>query len=706
LSVSLPATILRSQRFSSVRKTLALLSTLYSISAAAEVLDPPSLRCASVDLAGDVTLTWVVPSDPGNIFQEYAIYCSTVSASGPYTVVGTSPVYGLSNWTHGGAGANTGSRWYFVTTITVDPPPNESFASDTLQTIFLQVAQSTPLGSAVLDWNVLHDPLLPTTAIDQEVLMEYPVGTWSTQHIVGPSVEHLEQVIDICDDSLTWRIAVADQLGCVSYSNLDGGQFADVTAPSPPEVVTVSVDTATNQVVITWEQSPEPDTDGYIIILLDNGFPILIDTIFGQTDTSFSWVNSAAGAGAEAWTVAAFDTCLAGDPPAPNTSATESAHTSIFASTFYDRCEASCLVTWSHYVGWDVVSYEVYAALNGAPPVLITTVQGFASSFLHETLVPFAEYCYVVKAIGAEPWMRSLSNQVCKETDYPALPQSNYLSLVTVAAPNHIVVEDQVDQSASVRRYRLERSNNGEPWEQVASQPGGVAPSIIFNDLDVLTDLRSYTYRVVVEDSCGVEAVTSNDGTSILLLVEAGNDGVNRLRWNGYEDWAGNVSGYAVYRSVGDGPFIQIHFGGPTDWEAEDNVNSFTYSNGRFCYYVEALETGNPTGANAISTSNIACAIQPEGVWVPNAFNPSSAESANVAFKPIVAFVDVKGYEFNIYNRWGQLIWNTTDVYKAWDGRVNDNYVPQGVYAYYVAVLNGAGKKFEERGTVTFLCCP
>ncbi len=679
---------------------------LLSISAAADVLDPPSLRCASVDLAGDVTLTWVVPPDPGNLFQEYAIYCSTVAEAGPYAVVGTSNVYGLSTWTHGGAGADSGPRWYFVTTLTVDPPPNESFPSDTLQSIFLQVAQSTPLGSAVLDWNILHDPPLPTTATAQLVLLEHPLGIWATEASVGALEDHYEQVIDICQDSLTWRISVTDQLGCVSYSNLDGGQFADVTAPTPPVVATASVDTATNQVVLTWDPSPEPDTDGYIVILIVNNFPLIIDTIYGQADTSFSWVGSAAGAGAESWTVAAFDTCLAGNPPAPNTSATEAAHTSIFASTSYDRCQANCLISWSHYVGWDVVSYEVYTALNGAPPVLISTLQGFETSFTHDGLEPFAEYCYVVKAIGDSTWMRSLSNQVCQVTDYPALPQSNYLSLVTVTAPDHITVVDQVDQSASVRRYRLERSNNGEPWELVATQPGGLSPTVVFDDTDVLTDQRSYIYRVIVEDSCGVDAITSNEGTSILLIAEAGNDGVNRLRWNGYEQWSGNVSGYAVYRSVGDGPFTPINFNAPAEWEAEDNVNLLINSNGRFCYYVEAIETGNPTGMNALSTSNIACAIQPEAVWVPNAFNPSSTELENIAFKPVVAFVDVKGYEFVIFNRWGQQIWSTTDVNEPWDGRVNDNYVPQGVYAYYVAVLNGAGKKFEDRGTVNFLCCP
>lgn len=689
-----------------MRLGLPLLAFILSLTARAEVLDPPSLRCASVGLNGDVTLTWVVPSDPNNVFSEYRVYFSDVSDSGPFSVVTTSNVYGLSTLVHAAAGADTGPRWYYMTTVSVDAPPNESVPSDTLQTIFLTVVQSTPLGSAVLDWNLLHDPPLATSDDEQLVQREFPQGTWSLVEAVDELTDHYQQVIDICEDSLTYRIALHDQLGCISYSNLTGDVFADVTPPSAPEVVTVSVDTATNQVVLDWEPSPEPDTDGYIIFLIDGNNNYIIDTVFGQGNTSFVWDDSAAGEGAESYTVAAFDTCLTGNPPSPNTSATKPAHTSIFTTATYDRCAASCQIFWTPYIGWDVVNYEVYAAFNGGPAVLISTVPGFTHAYTHEDLEPFSEYCYTVKAIGDSTFMRSLSNQVCQLTDYPALPASNYLRVATVVAPDHIVVVDSVDGSASVRRYRLERTNNGGPWEEVASQPGSGSPTVVFNDLDVITDLRSYSYRVIVEDSCGVEALTSNTGTTMLLVAEAGVDGVNRLRWNGYEEWAGTVSGYTVYRSIGEGPFEPIAFNAPDDWDLDDPVNNFYTSNGRFCYYIEAVETGNPSGIDALSNSNTACAIQQEAVWVPNAFNAASETAQNTHFQPVVAFVDVKGYEFIIFNRWGQEIWSTTDVYEPWNGTVNGNYVPQGVYAYYVAVYNGAGKKFEERGTVTFLCCP
>ena len=83
--------------------------------------------------------------------------------------------------------------------------------------------------------------------------------------------------------------------------------------------------------------------------------------------------------------------------------------------------------------------------------------------------------------------------------------------------------------------------------------PGGGGLPIQFTDTDVLTAERSYQYRVVVDDSCGNEVPIPILGT-VSCRAEAGLDGINRLSWNGYAGWAGNV-GAEVHRSIDDGPF-------------------------------------------------------------------------------------------------------------------------------------------------------
>jgi len=681
-------------------RAAGVLSTFVAVTAVhAVVLDPPSFRCVSVNLAGDAVLTWVAPPDPNADFANYEVWWSA-SLSGPYALLTTIPVYGTPGWTHFGAGANNAPQFYYLTTVSASAPPNTSVSSDTLSTMHLTVGQSTPLGSALLDWTPQHVPPIATASANVDVQLEHPIGTWSLIHQQATTDLDYAHVISICEDSLTYRIGLTNTLGCVSYSNRAGDVFADATPPGSPVMVTVSVDTATGLATLDWAPSPEDDTNAYIIVLSTPGGNVILDTIYGQFNTSYTWLASNASGAAESFTVAAFDTCWSGTPASPNTSATLPPHTTIHTTTQYDKCEGRITVAWTPYVGWAVQSYEVYAQKNGGAVFLLGNFPASASQAVHFDVDPFATYCYVVKAIRDGGGTSSLSNKACRITDYPPVPTYNYLRTVTVVEKDHIMVVDSVDGSAEVKRYRFERSRNGEPYQQVATFGGGAGPVIAFHDLDVDTDQRSYLYRVVVDDSCGNELITSNEGTSIFLRAEADLSGFNRLVWNGYEDWAGVVSGYAIHRAIGTDPYQLIAVNGPTEWTFTDDVRDLFTTTGRFCYKVEALETLNPSGIDATAMSNEACAIQQEQVWIPNAF---IAGGANDAFIPVIAYVDVSRYEFTIINRWGQEIWTTNDPTEAWKGTINGAYVPQGVYAYYCSFLNGAGQEFVKRGTVTFL---
>ncbi|MBL7963968.1 MAG: gliding motility-associated C-terminal domain-containing protein [Flavobacteriales bacterium] len=685
-------------RSSGVRVLLVLVLLLGSMAARAVVLDPPSLRCASVDPAGDVTLTWVIPPDPNGDFDHYDIFHAN-AVGGPFTLIGAVAPYAQTTWLHAGAGAGSGPQYYYMVTVSSGAPPNSSLPSDTLSTLYLQVNQSTPIGNAVLSWTAQHLPPLSTAAAMYDIWMEYPIGTWQ---VVGQTINtnlSFSYPISICEDSLTFRVSLTNDQGCSSFSNLDGDEFVDATPPSSPIVVTASVDTATGLATITWLPSPEGDTDAYIIVLTTPGGNIIIDTVWGQFTNTYIWLLSNAANGAESFTVAAFDTCWTGSPPSPNTSATLASHRTIYTSTTHDKCAGEVTVSWTPYVGWPVQTYEVHARMGTGAWFQLGTFGPTVTSALHSGVPPSTLCCYVVKAIR-EDGTFVLSNKACRFTDYPPIPAFNYLATVTVLEKDHILVQDLVDMTAQAKRYRLQRSDNGGPWVEIAQAPGTLGPLVDFNDLDVVTNERSYQYRVVVDDSCGTEALTSNIGTSILLFAEADLTGVNRLRWNGYMQWDGGVAGYNIYRSVQGDPYTLIATNPQDIWNFTDDVGDLITTNGRFCYIVEAVETGNPFGANAYARSNEACAVQELSIFIPNAFIHGGY---NNSFKPVLAFADVNGYEFTIFNRWGQSIWTTNDPEEAWKGQVNGNFVPQGVYAYYCAVKDGRGNFIEKRGTVTFI---
>ncbi|MFT3885261.1 MAG: hypothetical protein QM724_07475 [Flavobacteriales bacterium] len=469
-----PARIPGMSRYTRMRLLGFALLCCWAGRSAATVLDPPVLRCASLDASTDaVQLTWGAPPDPTGEFLRYNIYQSP-AIGGPYALVGNEPLYAAGGWTHASSGANAGPRYYYITTVSTSGMPNESAPSDTVATIFLQVTQSSPLGRAVLDWGLPHTPPLPGTSDSTAIFLEYPQGTWTFLDSVSNTTRHYTHVIDICDDSLTFRIGQPGS-GCVSVSSLHGAVFHDVTPPTIPQIVTVSVDTVAGRTVVDWDPSPELDTDGYIVVLIDGGGNVVIDTIYGRLNTSYVWSSSDPGARAESYTIAAIDTCWHGVPAHPNTSAAGTPHTTVFATTTYDRCGATVTVQWSPYAGWPVQAYRLYVRENNGPSVLLAELSAGASSFVHP-VHPFTTYCYVVQAIGSDPAHVSLSNVTCRNTAYPAMPQWNYIRVATVAGENVITVVDSVDMSVQAGRYRLERTTNGGDWQEVASVPGGGGP--------------------------------------------------------------------------------------------------------------------------------------------------------------------------------------------------------------------------------------
>lgn len=684
-----------------VRSLFLLTAVIFSCEASAVVLDPPSLRCASVQPNGDVLLSFLAPPDPNGDFSSYSVYHAG-NLAGPYALVGSIAVYGQATYLHAGAGANGGQQFYYLTTTSGSPPPNTSVPSDTLGTLFLQVTQSAPLGSALLSWTPQHSPPLGTALGQYTIFMEYPLGTWTPVGSVPNTTLNYAEVISICEDSLNFRIRLENASGCFSESNATGAVFADATPPSSPNMTVVSVDTTSGLATLSWAPSPELDTDGYIIVLSQPP-PIgnaIIDTVYGRLNTFYTYTASQAGSGPECYTLAAIDTCFTGNPPSPNTSASLAPHCTVYTTTSYDRCAGIVTIDWTFYEGAPIQYYEVYVQEGGGPWALLGTFSPFDNSTQQSGVDPFTTYCYVVKAYLDSGTSTSLSNKACRVTDYPAIPQFNYIRTATVLGPEEVLVVDSIDSSAEVRRYLLERSTNGGPYMTVAVQAGVGGGVIQFTDFDVDTDERSYTYRVQVQDSCGNDAVTSNIGNTIHLRAEAGLDGFNRLIWNGYEDWAGQVSGYAILRSVAGGPYTLLATNAPGVWSYVDDVRDLDATNGSFCYQVQALEAGNPSGLNATSESNIVCAIQEAQVWIPNAF---IAGGYNSNFVPVTAYTDLVDYEFTIINRWGQEIWTSNTPGEPWKGVVNGNYVPQGVYGYYCAFRNGEGRIFEKRGTVTFI---
>lgn len=91
-------------------------------------------------------------------------------------------------------------------------------------------------------------------------------------------------------------------------------------------------------------------------------------------------------------------------------------------------------------------------------------------------------------------------------------------------------------------------------------------------------------------------------------------------------------------------------------------------------------------------------------LWVPKAFTPDGND-VNEIFKPITLDMVPEDYHLWIFDRWGQLLFETTDPDKGWDGSGNDGgRTATGVYVWRLTFrpIYGADK-LDRFGTVTLL---
>lgn len=70
-------------------------------------------------------------------------------------------------------------------------------------------------------------------------------------------------------------------------------------------------------------------------------------------------------------------------------------------------------------------------------------------------------------------------------------------------------------------------------------------------------------------------------------------------------------------------------------------------------------------------------------IFMPTAFTPNG-DGLNDLFKPVVQSVDDGVYSFQVYNRWGQLVFETNDPEAGWDGEQFGREADEGIYTYVV----------------------
>jgi gliding motility-associated-like protein len=138
----------------------------------------------------------------------------------------------------------------------------------------------------------------------------------------------------------------------------------------------------------------------------------------------------------------------------------------------------------------------------------------------------------------------------------------------------------------------------------------------------------------------------------------------------------------------------------PTSYLDYTNIANPIVSNGVAStqYVVTATTEFNCTVVDTVIVTFEAQSL----INMANAFTPGNGSSVNDEFKAQYLGIAKLNY-FKIYNRWGQLVFETTTINKGWNGRFNDVPQPMGTYVYQIDAITDAGKSYSKTGNITLI---
>lgn len=91
-------------------------------------------------------------------------------------------------------------------------------------------------------------------------------------------------------------------------------------------------------------------------------------------------------------------------------------------------------------------------------------------------------------------------------------------------------------------------------------------------------------------------------------------------------------------------------------------------------------------------------------LFPPNVFSPNAVREEDREFRIYSEGVLDDGYHLLIFNRWGEVIFESQSQQNGWDGRMeNGNFAPAGVYSWVITYFDFLKRKHKQQGTVTLL---
>jgi gliding motility-associated-like protein len=307
-----------------------------------------------------------------------------------------------------------------------------------------------------------------------------------------------------------------------------------------------------------------------------------------------------------------------------------------------------------------------------------------SSPFADQNIDCGTEYCYQL------------------EMDYPDGGQSFSLEKCVVAistdTPDPVADISTVVKDAGVTLV----------WKQ----PNGFTPDVfsifksVSDDFGLLDTTVSYQYpdpqyttesgscyKISYIDVCGNKSLQSVAACPLVLNGSVQSNNNITLSWSPYEAYKNGVDHYTVEKYTVAGTLLQ-----------STDVSGTTYTDDSqdldIQLYVYVVKAVPKISGFQPSVSNSVEMIKNPNLFYPKAFTPNG-DNLNDLFNVYGQYII--SFQMDIFNRWGELMFTTTQLDTGWDGNYKGNQMPEGTYTFVAAITDLAGRTFKKSGSVLLL---
>lgn len=450
----------------------------------------------------------------------------------------------------------------------------------------------------------------------------------------------------------------------------------------PIEILSVS--TEGNGLRLVWSQSNAPNVLDYIIFRSSPSGAVSIDTI---PDTTYLDLTADVNM-IQNYLVLTRDVC-------GKTSIFPEAHNNIVLDTLINPCSNALEYVINPYLPWLDDGYTIFTyADNLSDPDPAQLIDSFSTNerILTDDLLNGQAYCSYVVLENDITGRRVRSSDICFVPAYNQLVKFLQITALsfTPGQSSEIEVKWTWNSNASVEDASIYTSNDSFPIQ--------TSPSLVERNNQFINIQAGDSVIIWTIDSCG------NIFTSSAALSATLNPNIDRNNQITIDHTGPGLPSNIVFSSAS---LLLFDAAGNLRTVSNNlaftetlNIAGNTLEEDELCFLVEYSYRDTATNITYTNYGPTQCIQRFPSLFFPNAFSPNGV---NFEFRPRTTRRSIEGYQLQVYDRYGQKIFETDELLEGWDG-LNENGRPlmRGVYLYRVRIKNDA-YDWEDSGTVYLL---